>query len=389
MRKISISSDKEKKKYFMCLIFFLLLVFIISLYNYNQGSRYFGDGYDISALCLQAGLSGNELQYKGHVCNSDFPEIFTSHSQTRPVYPILLAFTNTLFNNIVVSASLINFLAFVLSMFFFNKILLIYRFTLLRRFCSILLFVTIPSFVVFLISATTDILAFSFFIAAFYYFLSFDMKLKKDLPVRGEIIYFLLFSTFAIFTREQYVLVLCLPFFYFLKNILFKNSLIRQNIDRLFSWDAIRIILMGLIPLLLFVFYLYFVDLTSEFISGRYNGPILWSAENNSRTVSQFFVSVALAFGPSIFISFLLFTREFISFLKFYYYESMFFVINIVFMIAFAPFLDRLWLPISFVYIIILADGVFNFFKKKLFCSMFFWFLVFFNLFLVIIRIII
>ena len=378
----------KRRLYCIIIVFFLLLSFSISYYNYAEGSHYFGDGYDISALCLQARISGNEFEHKGHVCRPDFPEIFTSHSQTRPVYATLLALTNVLFNNLVVSATLINFVAFVLSIVFFNKILLIYRFTLLRRFYAVMLFITIPSFVVFLVAAVTDILAFSFFIVTFYYFLSFEMKSKKNLPVKREIMYFILFSTMTIFTKEQYALVLCLPFFYFLKNIVFKNSSTGWTIDRLFSRDAVRIVFMGLIPVLMFVTYLYFMNLSSEFISGRYNGSMLWAVENNSRTFSQFFVSLTLAFGLSVFISFLLFTRKFVSFLKCYYYESMFFVVNLVFIIVFAPFLDRLWLPISFVYIIFLVDGIFCYFTSQWLRSIFLLSIISFNILIVMLRII-
>ena len=98
------------KKRLCCtiIVLFLLLSFSISYYNHAGGNYYFGDSYDISAVALQSRLTGHVLEYNGQDCYPDSSVVFTSHSQTRPIYPVLLTLTNILFNNLVVSITAIN-----------------------------------------------------------------------------------------------------------------------------------------------------------------------------------------------------------------------------------------------------------------------------------------
>lgn len=283
------------------LIFLIFgLVFLFSIMGYINGDSYFCDGYVEQAVLIeQKILNYNsdvslvpyrpdenitiqrmKLFFKGNMSwvDKDFhwteektydlienyeTEINNNniyslnyknpiYSPTRPIYPLLIAFTNLIFGNIFFSAILVNMLFVILCCYLIVLFAKEYNLSNQVAFVAILFFLTSSTTIRFFISGHNDYTA---LFVGMYAILMFEKYIKTK--ENKYIFWYVLFITIAIFTREIFILLSILVLFYSFfvdkKNIIFS-------------------IIISVISPLLYFLYLYLADIIYLFIEVRVIG---------------------------------------------------------------------------------------------------------------------
>ena len=284
-------------------IIFLIvcLVLLFSTIRYFDGEAYFCDGYVEEAVLMQQKISNpysdislapyrpdknitlerTKLFFKGNMSwvdefhwtkelnetienkttfqggtQSNINEKYSLsskgplYSPTRPVYPILIAFTNLIFGNIFFSATLVNIIFVLLCAYLLVLFSKEYNFSSQTAFIAILFFLTSSTTITFFISGHTDFTALFFGMYAI-------LMLKKYYKTKKNkyVFWYLLSAIIAVFTREIFILLSILPLFYKLD----KKTIMPR-------------IAMMLFPPILYFLYLYWADLIYLFIEVRVIG---------------------------------------------------------------------------------------------------------------------